>query len=250
MFSRIRMSGGWFTGSTVSALEFEAIDAMRPSAIDGDGGGTYAPSALLSIGGLSTTLSASTLTLSAAAMAVSAPGTWTAAQTINGVNVILNATANIVFTPTRTVTRVCQTPMVATVTGTTQVSQIAITASNDGEQGLDLPHGASLVSVTTYITPPTDGTMPGTRPQLQIIKRAMSTGSETILATTTDPNSVLGDYEAYHGWTCTPASPEVIDRSAYKYYAKLTGESGANSTTITWHGCTYSETIGTVDLTT
>ena len=250
------MSGAWCIGSPVSPAEFEAIDAMRPKAIDGDGGGTYAPSALLSIGGLHVRLNPTTLTLSATAMAVSAPGTWTGAQThqaainMSSANVVLDASSNIVLTPTRTVTRVCQTPMVATVTGTTQVSQIAITASNSGEQGLDLPHGASLVSVTTYITPPTDGTMPGTRPQLQIIKRAMSSGSESTLATTTDPNSSLGDYEAYHGWTCTPASPEVIDRSAYKYYAKLTGESGANSTTITWHGCTYSETIGTVDLTT
>lgn len=83
MFSRIRMINGWFTGSVVSNLELEAIDAMRPKAIDGDGGGTYAPTATLTIGGLATTLSATTLTLSATAMAVSAPGTWTAVQTFN-----------------------------------------------------------------------------------------------------------------------------------------------------------------------
>lgn len=80
MFSRIRMQNGWCIGSTVSPAEFEAIDAMRPKAIDGDGGGTYAPTATLTIGGLATTLSATTLTLSATAMAVSAPGTWTAVQ--------------------------------------------------------------------------------------------------------------------------------------------------------------------------
>lgn len=90
-FLRIRFPGMWGVGSVVSAAEFEAIDAMRPDAIDGGAGGTYAPSALLSIGGLAVTLNPTTLTLSATAMAVSAPGTWTAAQTINA-NVALTGT--------------------------------------------------------------------------------------------------------------------------------------------------------------
>ena len=83
MFTRVRNPGGWFLGSVVTAAEFEKFDAMRPNAIDGLDGGTYAPSALLSIGGLAITLNPTTLTLSAAAMAVSAPGTWSAAQTAN-----------------------------------------------------------------------------------------------------------------------------------------------------------------------
>jgi len=98
------MINGWFHGSTVSALEFEALDAIRPSCVDGDGGGTYAPSALLSIGGLAVTLNPATLTLSAAAMAVSAPGTWTAAQTINA-NVALTGTLSGTITQSATVTR-------------------------------------------------------------------------------------------------------------------------------------------------
>jgi hypothetical protein len=99
MFARIRAVNGWFIGSTVSGLEFEAIDAMRPSAIDGDDGGTYAPSALLSIGGLAVTLNPATLTLSAAAMAVSAPGTWTAAQSF-GTAAHITAQGNVTLSGT------------------------------------------------------------------------------------------------------------------------------------------------------
>jgi hypothetical protein len=94
MFTRIRMEDGWYLSSVISPLEFEALDAIRPSCIDGDGGGTYAVSALLSIGGLAVTLNPATLTLSAAAMAVSAPGTWSAAQTFGSGAPIASAGAN------------------------------------------------------------------------------------------------------------------------------------------------------------
>lgn len=82
-FLRIRFPGMWGVGSVVSSAEWEAIDAMRPDAIDGGAGGTYAPTGALVIGGLETELAATDLTISATAMAVSAPGTWTAAQTHN-----------------------------------------------------------------------------------------------------------------------------------------------------------------------
>ena len=49
-FSRARFPGTWTAGSSVSPGEFEHIDDYA-YAIDGKDGGTYAPSALLTIGG-------------------------------------------------------------------------------------------------------------------------------------------------------------------------------------------------------
>lgn len=50
MFTRTRLPGFWTFGSTIAPAEFEHIDNYA-YAIDGLNGGTYAPSALLTIGG-------------------------------------------------------------------------------------------------------------------------------------------------------------------------------------------------------
>lgn len=78
-FLRIRFPGMWGVGSVAGAAEFEALDAMRPDAIDGGAGGTYAPTGLLSIGGLATTLNPTTLTLSPTTAVLS--GTWSGTVT-------------------------------------------------------------------------------------------------------------------------------------------------------------------------
>ena len=51
MFTRTRPALGWTNLSAVLPEEFEAFDDRQSKAIDGDGGGTYAPSAQLVIGG-------------------------------------------------------------------------------------------------------------------------------------------------------------------------------------------------------
>lgn len=55
-FLRIRTPGFWTFNSVVAPSEFEAFD-NRYTAIDGTGGGTYAPSALITIGGSGLTVS-------------------------------------------------------------------------------------------------------------------------------------------------------------------------------------------------
>lgn len=82
MFTRVRSLGGWFLGSVILPAEIEALDARGPHTIE-DGGGTWAFTTPAILGGGAITLNPTTLTLSATAMAVSAPGTWTAAQTAN-----------------------------------------------------------------------------------------------------------------------------------------------------------------------
>jgi len=50
-FLRIRSPGAWINGSTVQPSEFEAIDDTLSKCVDGDAGGSYAPSARLIFGG-------------------------------------------------------------------------------------------------------------------------------------------------------------------------------------------------------
>lgn len=49
--TRIRSGGLWITGSTITTDELEQLDANLYAAINGDGGGTWAPSAVITIGG-------------------------------------------------------------------------------------------------------------------------------------------------------------------------------------------------------
>lgn len=56
MFTRARLAGLWILGSVISPAELEHLDDYS-LAIDGDGGGTYAPSTAIVIGGSGVTLS-------------------------------------------------------------------------------------------------------------------------------------------------------------------------------------------------
>lgn len=55
-FARVRPSGFWTINSSVDPLEFEAFDANLFKAINGDDGGTWAPAAVITIGGLGLTV--------------------------------------------------------------------------------------------------------------------------------------------------------------------------------------------------
>jgi hypothetical protein len=50
-FARIRAPGAWVDNSTVEDAEFEQFDDNVSNAVDGDGGGAYAPTARLEFGG-------------------------------------------------------------------------------------------------------------------------------------------------------------------------------------------------------
>lgn len=55
--TRIRSTGLWITGSTITQDELERLDQAQYEAINGDAGGTWAPSSLITIGGLGMTVS-------------------------------------------------------------------------------------------------------------------------------------------------------------------------------------------------
>jgi hypothetical protein len=244
---------GWTDNvDTITATQIGSIATQLPNALDAIGGGTYAPTADIALsagggdlnlncdvnhGGTSTTAfgAATTLTL-AGATGISGAATITGS---------LTAGAGISYSvSSRSETRVA--------TGLLYIPSLGVVGINDGTftlptnnvdiQELDIPHGVRLTSVTTWIDPPNDGVLPGTRPKLKVVKVNQTTGvSTTIWAETTDPTAVLADYEAHHSFSATGAD-ETIDRTLYSYYAQVTGESGADATTVPWFGCSYTYT--------
>lgn len=54
--ARIRLSGFWTLGSTFDPAEAEAVDQAQSEAINGDQGGTWAPAAVIAIGGAGLTV--------------------------------------------------------------------------------------------------------------------------------------------------------------------------------------------------
>lgn len=57
--SRIRAGGLWVSGGSVDPAEFEAFDQAQFEAINGDDGGTWAPAAVITIGGSGLTVTGS-----------------------------------------------------------------------------------------------------------------------------------------------------------------------------------------------
>lgn len=104
-------------------------------------------------------------------------------------------------------------------------------------QYLLLPDDSVLTSVTTYHDRTNTGTLPANRAQLSVWKKDITTGTITQLGTTTvDPNANVAAYEAYHGFSVSTIA-ETIDNETCVYYVIFDGESGANASSTTWHGC-------------
>lgn len=169
-------------------------------------------------------------------------------QTITGAKTFDNITVsgtNKYKVASRSVTRT-QTALLHNVTANVwDAGNINVNATASAVQDLNrIPHGATLTAVTTYHDRDNTGNLPGTlRVTLGLWKRNIVTGAITAIGITTeDPTSDVGDYEAHHGFSISGLS-EVIDRTAYVYYAIFSGEMGTNSTFTSWFGCTATFTV-------
>lgn len=139
----------------------------------------------------------------------------------------------------RSITRAQGALLYNPITNVWDVGSINIAADAVGTQDLErIPDGATLTAVTTYHNRDNSGVMPGQRVILGLWKQNIVTGVLSAIGiVTTDPNATLGSYEPHHGFAITGLS-EVIDRTAYTYYAVLSGETGADKTFTQWFGCT------------
>lgn len=139
---------------------------------------------------------------------------------------------SLTFSTARAFSRPLNTIMESLATGA--YSTLAITAGTVGRQGLDTSwHGVSVTSVSVAIDPADDGLTPGTKTQVELTRKAWSTGAETSVGAFVDASPS----EAYHVVTLDlSATPHVVDLINYQYFVRVTGESGGDASTITWHG--------------
>ncbi len=203
---------------TISAAFLNYLRTNLPKALDAVNGGIVTPAAPIDIRG-------------------------TAGLIIGG----SGAAARLQYS-SRSVTRVVDSPLVNVDANSTRVVNIAIAASQQGQQRLHLPDGSTLTAVTTYHDRADTGVDPvAGRVFFQLFKFAIATGTPTQIGTTTlDPAASLVAYEGYHGFSIS-ALVEVIDNANYVYYALFNGESGGAAAATTWYGCATTTTITSQD---
>lgn len=110
-------------------------------------------------------------------------------------------------------------------------NQSAISSSaHVSAYGTFLPTGRKITGATATIRNPlTANVAIGTMPKLEVVKRSMVTGTETILGSQSDTTAVLATYQAFHSVTVTGLSSTIDDNN--EYYLRLRGEDGANAVT-------------------
>lgn len=142
------------------------------------------------------------------------------------------STASMTFSDARTFSRPLSTIMESV--GVASYGSLAVLADNVARQGLDpVLHGVSVTGVTIYADPTDDGMTPGTKVQVELTRKAASTGVETSIASFLDTSSS----EAYHAVTLDMSgAPHTVDLDSYQYFVRVTGETGANKNTVAWHG--------------
>jgi len=121
-----------------------------------------------------------------------------------------------------------------------------IPADGYAYQALELPNGAEITQIDGWIAPPVDGTLPGTKPAVALIKVAIATGASTTVDTASDASG-LAAYEQLHAIELTLGTPLTIDNDQYVYYASIAGEQGANKTAIEVGGFVVHYTVPTPD---
>ena len=279
MFALVRSLGGWFLGSVILPAEIAALDERGPHTIE-DGGGTWAFTTPAILGGGAITLNPTTLTLSATAMAVSAPGTWTAAQTINagmtwgaagtivtnaatvttlagpitssGANTwtgaqTYGAAATVVLTPTRTFTRPVNTMMFLLGTSTMDAVRLPLPTSGLGAaQRIDsVPHGATITKIKVQVDPANDGGLLAATPSAVSLGRRAATGAGSAITTGIGGSTAdTGATDVEH--TIEHTLSQVIDLDAYEYFVCLSAEDGANKQIIEMLSSRIEFTLGTV----
>ena len=196
--------------STISATTVNGWRAAIAKAIDGVGGS----------GGVAST-PATAIDIAGAGLKISGSGAAARLQYASSIE-----------------TRTVRSFLFNNDTGEVKVGSMLLgTPAEQGMQYLLLPDDSVLTSVTTYHDRTNTGTLPANRVQLSVWKKDITTGTVTQLGlTTVDPNANVAAYEAYHGFSVSTIA-ETIDNETCVYYVIFDGESGANASSTTWHGC-------------
>lgn len=256
-------SSGWGIGDELTSAQINALDIDHTYPVDGHAGGTFTPSAPIILGGSGLQLTTTTHQVnSGGRLTVKSGGEirWEAGSTPRFDEVALfnlGATFGDVVTcndditfnglaifsgtsrpylASRSLTRLQKSPTCLSHdnsgvsdwkgTGATQTTRVVGAVA---VYDLDLPDGCTLTGVSVgFAGPSTDVGLPGTKPLLAIVKRRLTTGVQSTIASASDSSPDVGTYLAFH-LNAVSAMSEVVDRTAYRYCAVLTTESGDGS---------------------
>lgn len=233
--------GGWVPLSVPTAADFNDFDAKTAASINGDGGGAYAPTTIITIGGLGIAFTtvvnvANTATVSCAGAFNLTTGGLFTAQSGSSLTVAeasglqLGGTSFPSFTAPRT--RVVLQPLV--LGGISNMSSglgIGVTSTGTGASArmmlTALHNGATLSAITITRNYPVRTTIPAVPPSIAINRTNVTTGfQDSVLASTVATgfsNSTASNTFAVSG------PNNVIDTSTYFYELDITDESGAGA---------------------
>lgn len=236
-FARTRAM--WTDGAdVVTAADLESFEQKMFKALNGDEGGTWAPTSPIIVGGNGLTLLGSGHQLGANAQffidstaeMVNDSGTFT------NHGVLTNETdGTILFRGTtkpslaaRTLTRVQGLPIPDdwTLVGFNGTTMTFLGFGNSCFYELSLPHGCKLNSVSVALVGASSHTgLPSIMPTVSVHRAA--DGAQTTLGIATDASATTGDYEQWHNITVGGLN-HTVDR-AYRYVAQFNGEANTNA---------------------
>lgn len=224
--------------SSIGAVETNNAGIAISRALDGTGGGTYTPSAVLKINGLG--LATDTALSTGAASSVSLDGTIAVPGAMSAGNVTMTGTNNILLT-SRSVSRSQPISIEPFWTSGTMPdwlpagigTSVATILGPIGRFHIKIPHGQGLTAVRVSIAGVAGhsafpGGKPANMPTLIVYSVASADGTPTSLGSQTDTSATAAAYEAWHDLTVSGIS-HTANRSTSRIIAYFTGEFGANS---------------------
>jgi hypothetical protein len=234
---------GWVTNDPITAAQINALDLDHSRAIDGTGGGSYTPSANVTIAGASSGLivsAAGGITCSGTAgfacsssggATFSGSGTATVSATgglvVSGAGglTLSTAGANVVLAA-RSVIRAQPLAAHGSSGWTYTPGTMAWSTTADNALlvlPLFLPHGAVLNSVTVRIS--ATFAMPATMPTIAVRRQDVSSATITTIGSATDPSASGAVYLADHDINATSLA-HTVDRDTYYYSVLITASEG------------------------
>ncbi len=244
--ARIRTFGFWTDTTPVTAAEYEAFDQAQFEAINGDLGGTWAPSAPIIIGG-------------SGIQAARLDGSWESDGTPTAVgwaggNFTSTLSTGHAFSVAKSFARAL--PASALVDGWkgggrwevwgTRATQEYVTSAPSAFVRLPIPPDGTLQSVRLHLRAlGTRSVLPVTLPACQVQKLTVDTGVlTTVSLTVVDPSATLDEYAVVHEVEIVPAGGIVVSTGDV-LFLQLWGEAGADAVVsgLTVYGVTYTYTM-------
>ena len=246
--SYYKPSGIWANGDVPGAAFFTYLDQRLFKLIDGDGGGTWAPSAALTIGGSGIIMSGP-LVISGADATLSSgkkitvTGSGSKIITASGGRFVLGDNDYPTFSAARSAARVL--PANATVYTTMETTSGTSQQTAAGQLfQLQIPsifHGATLLSAQAFFVPSSgyngQPTGAGTQVKLGVarvyynggaVDNLLSTGGGLVTYPTPASGTAYYNAGAITSLTFSSDQNNVMDLANYYYFVSVFGEDGSN----------------------